>query len=118
MDRGERAMRTLLALLASLALLTATVAPVLAQGTSSSRAQDMKTVSGTVKSTTRDGFVVTSKEDNKDREYAFSVDEKTMVRKGTQPGAPGDLRPGDRVTVNFAARDGKSLAHTVTVARP
>jgi Cu/Ag efflux protein CusF len=117
MARGERAVRTLLAAFASLSLLMAAVAPALAQG-ASTHAQDMKTVSGTVKSATKDGFVVTSKEDDKDREYAFSVDQKTMVRKGNQPGSTGDLRPGDRVTVNFAARDGKSFAQTVTIARP
>jgi Cu/Ag efflux protein CusF len=110
-------MRTLLAALVSLGLLTSVAAPALAQGPSS-QSQDMKTVSGTVKSATKDGFVVASKEGDKDREYAFSIDDKTMVRKGNQPGSLSDLRPGDRVTVNFAGRDGKAFAQTVTVARP
>ena len=110
-------MRTLLAALLSLGLLTGAAAPALAQGTSS-KSQEVKTVSGTVKSAAKDGFVVTSKEGDKDREYAFSIDDKTMVRKGNQPGTLSDLQPGDRVTVNFAGRDGKAFAQTVTVARP
>jgi hypothetical protein len=110
-------MRTLIATLLSLGLLTSIAVPVGAQGPSS-QPRELKTVSGTVKSTAKDGFVVTSKEADKDREYAFSIDAKTMVRRGTQPGSLSDLRPGDRVTVSFAGRDGKSFAHSVTVARP
>ena len=110
-------MRTLLAALLSLGLLTSVGTPALAQGPTS-KSQEVKIVSGTVKSATKDGLVVTGKEGDKDREYAFSIDDKTMVRKGNQPGSLSDLRPGDRVTVNFAARDGKAFAQTVTVARP
>jgi Cu/Ag efflux protein CusF len=110
-------MRTLLAALMSVGLLTSVATPALAQGTSR-KSQDMKTISGTVKSATKDGFVVMSKEGDKDKEYAFSIDDKTMVRKGNQPGALSDLRPGDKVTVNFSGRDGKSFAQTVTLARP
>jgi hypothetical protein len=110
-------MRTLLAALMSVGLLTSVATPALAQGTSS-KSQDMKTISGTVQSATKDGFVVMSKEGDKDKEYAFSIDDKTMVRKGNQPGALSDLRPGDKVTVNFWGRDGKSFAQTVTLARP
>jgi hypothetical protein len=109
-------MRTLLAAVLSLGLLISAAPLALAQRTSQS--QDMKSVSGTVKSATKDGFVVTSNEGDKEREYAFSIDDKTMVRKGNEPGALSDLRPGDKVTVNFWGRDGKSFAQTVTLARP
>ena len=110
-------MRILLTALLSLGLLTSAATPALAQGPSS-KSQEVKTVSGTVKSATKDGFVVTGKEGDKDREYAFSIDDKTMVRKGNQPGSLSDLQPGDRVTVNFSGRDGKAFAQTVIVARP
>jgi Cu/Ag efflux protein CusF len=110
-------MRTVLAALLSLGVLTSVATPALAQGPSS-KSQEVKTVSGTVKSAAKDGFVVTSKDGDKDREYAFSIDDRTMVRKGNQPGTLSDLQPGDRVTVNFAPRDGKTFAQTVTVAQP
>ena len=110
-------MRTLLAALVSLGLVTSMATPALAQGTSS-QSQDAKTVSGTVKSATKDGLVVMGKEGDKEKEYAFSIDDKTMVRKGSQPGSLSDLRPGDRVTVNFAGRDGKAFAQSVTLSRP
>jgi PDZ domain-containing secreted protein len=109
-------MRTLFAALMSVALLAGAAAPALGQAMS--QGQEMKTVSGTVKSTAKDGFVVTSKDGEKDREYAFSIDGKTTVRKNNQTSALSDLKPGDRVTVNYAAREGKSFAHAVTVARP
>lgn len=110
-------MRTLLAALLSLGLLTSVATPALAQGTSS-KSQEMKTINGTVKSATKDGLVVMGTDGSKNKEYAFSIDDKTMVRKGNQPGALSDLRPGDKVTVDFSGRDGKSFAQTVTLARP
>jgi Cu/Ag efflux protein CusF len=109
-------MRTLFAALMSVALLGAAAAPALGQAMS--QGQEMKSVSGTVKSTAKDSFVVIGKDGEKDREYAFSTDAKTMVRKNNQAGSLGDLKPGDRVTVNYAGRDGKAFAHAVTVARP
>jgi hypothetical protein len=111
-------MSALLAALISLGVLISTVSPALAQGAQSQTREDMKTVTGTVKSATKDGFVVTSKEGDKEREYAFSIDAKTKVRKGSQSGSLSELQPGDRVTVNFTGRDGKSFAQTVTVAKP
>jgi hypothetical protein len=110
-------MRTLIASILSFGLLTGAATPALAQSTSS-KSQEVKSVSGTVKSTAKDGFVVTGKEGDKEREYAFSIDGKTTVRKGNQPGSLSDLQPGDRVTVNFSGRDGKAFAQTVVVARP
>lgn len=110
-------MRTLFAAILSLGLLASMATPALAQG-ASSKSQEVKTVTGTVKSAAKDGFVVMSKDGDKDREYAFSIDDRTMVRKGNQPGSLSDLQPGDRVTVNFAGRDGKTFAQMVTVARP
>jgi hypothetical protein len=111
-------MSPLLAALIGLGVLISTVSPALAQGAQSQTREDVKTVTGTVKSATKDGFVVTGKEGDKEREYAFSIDDKTMVRNGNQRGSLSDLRPGDRVTVTFTGREGKSFAQMVTVARP
>lgn len=118
--RGDRAMRTWLAACLSIGLLTSAVAPALAQ-TPQTTKSEMKALSGTVKSATKDGFVVSSREGDKQREYAFSIDGTTMVRKGGQQGSVSDLRPGDQVTVSYAGRDGKAVAQTVTIsaaARP
>lgn len=113
-------MRTALAALVSLGLLIGITASAPSQETTKSK-DGTRTVTGIVKSATANGFVVTGKEQNKERDWAFSVDHKTSVRRGSQAGSVTDLKAGDKVTVNYADRDGKVVTQTVTVsdgARP
>ena len=72
-------------------------------------------MTGTVKSANPDGFVVRGVEKDKEREWAFSLDDRTAVRKSGQTAAKADLKEGDRVTVNYTERDGKIVAQSVTV---
>jgi len=76
----------------------------------------IRNVTGTVKSTTPDAIVVLGKEQKKEREWAFSIDDKTTIRKGGQAGAQAsDIKAGDSVTVGYTERDGKVVAQSVTV---
>ena len=116
-------MRIVAIVIMALALLVGASA-VQAQETRSS-AQDAATskdargtVTGTVQSATSDGIVVKGKERDKEREWAFSVDGTTRIRRGSQPSSVADVKAGDLVTVNYAGRDGKIVALTVTVAEP
>jgi hypothetical protein len=75
----------------------------------------LKTVTGVVKSTADDGIVLSGAEKGKDRDWAFSVDEKTSIKKGGKAVAPAELRTGDPVTVSYTEAAGKVLARTITV---
>ena len=76
----------------------------------------IRNVTGTVKSTTPEAIVVLGKEQKKEREWAFSIDDKTTIRKGGQAGAQAsDIKAGDSVTVGYTERDGKVVAQSVTV---
>jgi hypothetical protein len=76
----------------------------------------IRNVTGTVKSTTPDAIVVLGKEQKKEREWAFSIDDKTTIRKSGQAGAQAsDIKAGDSVTVGYTERDGKVVAQSVTV---
>jgi hypothetical protein len=76
----------------------------------------VRNVTGTVKSATADSLVVQGKERKKEREWAFSIDDKTTIRRRGQAGAPAsDIKAGDSVTVSYTERDGKVVAQSVTV---
>jgi hypothetical protein len=74
-----------------------------------------KTITGSVKSTADDGIVVSGVEKGQDREWAFSVDEKTTIRKGEKAVSRAELKAGDSVTVSYTDAGGKVVARTVTV---
>jgi len=80
-------------------------------------AKSMKTrrVDGVVKSAQADGIVVSGKEKSKERDWAFSVTEKTTIKRGPDTVMAADLKPGDAVTVNYTEQDGKVIAQSVTV---
>jgi Cu/Ag efflux protein CusF len=110
-------MRQLIAALLTTGLLVAMVAPVVAQDKAATKPSKLatRTVKGTVKSTTADAIVVRGIEKEKEREWAFSVDNNTTVRKGNQSASAAQLKEGDSVTVNYTERDGKIIAQSVTV---
>jgi hypothetical protein len=92
-------MRQLIAALLTAGLMMALVTPAAAQGkatTTPSKLQT-RTVIGTVQSTTADAIVVRGMEKAKEREWAFSVDDKTTVLKGGQHASAATLKAGDRV---------------------
>jgi len=106
-------MRSAIATLLTTGLMMVTVGPVVAQDKPSKL--ETRTVTGTVQSTTANALVVRGMEKDKEREWAFSVDDKTMVRKGGQGHSAAALKEGDNVTVNYSERDGKIVAQSVTV---
>jgi Domain of unknown function (DUF5666) len=108
-------MRQLIALLTA-GFMMAMVGPVVAQDKAATPSKlEMRTVNGTVQSTTGTAIVVRGMEKDKERDWAFSVDDKTTVRKGGQGASAATLKEGDRVTVNYTERDGKIVAQIVTV---
>lgn len=106
-------MRAVIATLVTAGFLGAMVGPVGAQDKPSKL--ETRTVTGTVQSTSANAIVVRGMEKDKEREWAFSVDDKTTVRKGGQGHSAAALKEGDRVTVNYSERDGKIVAQSVTV---
>jgi hypothetical protein len=106
---------------AGLALVLGVTGPALAQdksgdakkaGTSSTQS---RRVDGVVKSVQPDGFVVSGKEQNKERDWAFAITDRTTMRHGTKQAGPDALKPGVAVAVNYIEQDGKVIAQTVTV---
>jgi hypothetical protein len=94
----------------------AMVGPVVAQDKAAKPSKlETRTVNGTVQSTTGTAIVVRGMEKDKERDWAFSVDDKTTIRKGGQGASAAMLKEGDRVTVNYTERDGKIVAQSVTV---
>jgi Cu/Ag efflux protein CusF len=75
-----------------------------------------RSVTGTVKKTTDNGFVVVGRESGqKDREWAFVLDEGTRINADGKVRAAKELREGDAVTVTYTNRDGKIVAQSVKV---
>lgn len=74
-----------------------------------------KSASGTVKSLSSDSVVVAGKVKGKEAEWTFAVDEKTKIKKGGKSIAAGDLKAGDSVSVRYMEREGKTIAHVITV---
>ena len=65
-----------------------------------------RSVTGTVKKTTDNGFVVVGREaGQQDKEWAFALDPATR--------GANELREGDAVTVTYTNRDGKIVAQSV-----
>jgi Domain of unknown function (DUF5666) len=108
-------MRQLIALLTA-GFMMAMVGPVVAQDKAAKPSKlETRTVNGRVQSTTGTAIVVRGMEKDKEGDWAFSVDDKTTVRKGGQGASAATLKEGDRVTVNYTERDGKVVAQSVTV---
>lgn len=109
------------------ALLTAALTTALLGSTGLALAQETKSgqtmragaetrrVDGVVKSVQPDGFVVSGKEQNKERDWAFAITDKTMMKHGAKPTGRDALKPGDAVVVSYVEQDGKVIAQTVTV---
>ena len=110
-------MRPVIATLLTAGFMMAMVGPVAAQDKAATKPSKLetRTVTGTVQSTTANAIVVRGMEKDKERAWAFSVDDKTTVRKGGQGHSAAALKEGDKVTVNYAERDGKIVAQSVTV---
>jgi Cu/Ag efflux protein CusF len=110
-------MRQLIAALLTAGFMMAMVGPVVAQDKATTKPSKLeaRTVNGTVQSITATAIVVRGMEKDKEREWAFSVDDKTTVRKGSQAASAATLKEGDKVTVNYTERDGKIIAQSVTV---
>ncbi len=71
-----------------------------------------KTANGTVKAATPDSVTVVGKGD---REWTFSVDPKTSIKKAGKAVVPADLKAGDAVHVQFHEVEGKLIAKSITV---
>lgn len=117
------AMRGITAVALALTLVGSAI-PALAQsgaarpGTESAVQPKMATrsVTGTVKATTDNGFVVVGHEaGQKDKEWAFALDGATRINAEGKARTAKDLREGDPVTVTYTNRDGKIVAQSVQV---
>ena len=49
---------------------------------------------------------------------SYLLDAKTVVSKDKQPLTLADLRVGDAVTVEYATKDGKNVASSITIQSP
>ena len=118
-------------LCAAVALVLGTMAPAMSQekkageikksddvkSTASGKATGRR-VEGVVKSVQPDGFVVSGREQNKERDWAFAITDKTTVKRGEKTAFADDLKPGDAVTVNYVEQDGKIVAQSVILSAP
>ena len=78
-----------------------------------------RSVTGTVKKTADNGFVVVGREaGQKDKEWAFALDPSTRIDAGGKMKDANELREGDAVTVIYTNRDGKIVAQSVKVNAP
>ncbi len=75
----------------------------------------VKSVSGTVKSAAPDSLVLV---DKKDKEWTFTLDKATKIRKANKTAEPKDLAEKDAATVSYTEADGKMHATAVTVKPP
>lgn len=114
---------------AVLALILGAVPPAIAQekraneikefdegkATAHGKMSKVRHVTGVVKSVQSDGFVVSGKEQNKERDWAFAITDKTTMTRGKSVTGAGDLKPGDAVTVDYVEQGGKVIAHSVMV---
>lgn len=120
-DHGT--MRGLVAVTLALTLV-GSVLPAVAQSRDPKPATDStqstigpRTVTGKVKMTTDNGFVVVGHETGqKDREWAFVLDGATRVNADGKVKAARELKEGDPVTVTYTNRDGKIVAQSVKVS--
>ena len=79
------------------------------KSTTGAQSAKVRRVDGTVKSVEPNGFVVSGKEHNKERDWAFAITDKTTMKRGEE------LKAGDVVTVEYVEHDGKVVAQSVTV---
>lgn len=78
-----------------------------------------RSVTGRVKTTTDNGFVVIGREAGQnEKEWAFALDPGTRVDAGGKMKAANELREGDAVTVTYTNRDGKIVAQHVKINAP
>ena len=86
-------------------------------GTDTAQAADRThSMTGTVKMTTDKGLVVVGREaGEKDREWAFVLDQATRIEAGGNAKVASDLREGDAVTVTYTDREGKVVAQNVNI---
>ena len=70
----------------------------------------VRRVDGIVKSVEPNGFVVSGRENRKERDWAFAITDKTTMKRGGT-----ELKAGDAVTVEYVEHDGKVVAQSVTV---
>jgi hypothetical protein len=70
-----------------------------------------RSAAGTVKAASADSLVVAAKKGD----LTFSVDDKTMIKKGGKAITASDIKPGDSVHVRYMEHDGKMVAQSVTV---
>lgn len=118
----------------ALALAASSFAPAIAQEkkpaagksdevtTTGGKSMKTLTVEGTVKTAQADGIVVrgkaqakVGKESGKDREWAFTVNDKTTITRGQKTVMATELKAGDAVTVSYTEDGGKVIAQSVTV---
>jgi len=71
-----------------------------------------KSADGTVKAASADSVTVVAKDK---KEWMFSVDPKTSIKKAGKAITAADLKEGDPVHVNFTEADGKMMAKSITV---
>ena len=76
-----------------------------------------KSAKGSVKSASEDSLVVMSTGKEK-KDWTFSLDAKTAIKKGGKAVTAKDLKEGDAVTVSYTEADGKMMAKSVSVAAP
>lgn len=62
-----------------------------------------RSAAGTVKAAAADSLVVAAKKGD----LTFSVDDKTMIKKGGKAITASDIKPGDSVHVRYMEHDGK-----------
>jgi hypothetical protein len=76
------------------------------------KAAKAKNADGTVKAASADSLTVVGKGN---KEWMFSVDAKTSIKKGGKAITAADLKAGDPVQVRFTEADGKMMAQAITV---
>ena len=73
-----------------------------------------KGADGTVKAASADSLTVVGKDK---KEWMFSVDPKTSIKKAGKAVTTADLKAGDPVHVDFTEADGKMMAKSVTMKK-
>jgi hypothetical protein len=83
--------------------------------TQTAKKTTVRSVSGTVKSTSPETVVVAGRDKGRDAEWTFGVEPTTDIRKGTKSITAADLKPGEAVQIRFTEQDGKALARSIIV---
>jgi Domain of unknown function (DUF5666) len=91
-------------------------APAAADKAASSKKPAVRSIRGTVKSTSTEAVVVTGRDKGKELEWTFAVEPTTDIRKGTKSIIAADLKSGDAVQVRFTEQDGRALARSILVS--